>query len=226
MTNHDALTILAPFVTKTYERIALRPHIYSGRSECIEAYVAAIEDMMDYLSDSPSREESYSNFPAEGQFGEETFHIKFERENSVCVGFIDVTDEPTITNSRKVEAQFTSEFSAHWTEFIKWRKQKLEKELMSNRDFVVEWLNDHQTEIGVSPIRWEKSDIHAETFSAWYETDTHFIDICCWNNGCCLDIMVVNKKTEKDDFVAAGECDGQIGLANRLSKFIKWLQET
>ena len=97
---------------------------------------------------------------------------------------------------------------------------------MKAREIVQGWLKEHQTQIGVEPSKWESSDLYAETFNAWYETDKHLIDICCWNNADCLDIIALNKGTKKEDFIVAGECDGQIGLTQRLSQFLAWLKTT
>jgi hypothetical protein len=52
------------------------------------------------------------------------------------------------------------------------------------------------------------------------------IDICCWNNADCLDIIALNKNTKKEDFMVAGECDGQMGLSQRLREFLAWLKTT
>jgi hypothetical protein len=97
---------------------------------------------------------------------------------------------------------------------------------MKAREVVQGWLKEHQTQIGVEPSKWESSDLYAEKFIAWYETDTHLIDICCWNNADCLDIIALNKNTKKEDFMVAGECDGQMGLSQRLREFLAWLKTT
>jgi len=97
---------------------------------------------------------------------------------------------------------------------------------MKARDHVERWLEDHQTVIGVAPIKWGRSDQHTEIFNAWYETEKHLVDICCWNHAYCLDIIALNKITKKEDFIVSGECDSEKGLTDRLTQFLSWLQST
>lgn len=97
---------------------------------------------------------------------------------------------------------------------------------MKAREVVQVWLKVHESQIGVEPTKWESSDLYSEKFNAWYETETHVIDISCWNHADCLDIIALNKKTKKEDYMVAGECDGQKGLTQRLMEFLTWLKST
>jgi len=97
--------------------------------------------------------------------------------------------------------------------------------MIEPRDHVENWLRQHQTRIGVPASKWQRSELHAEMFNAWYETEKYLIDICCWNHACCLDIIALNKQSKTEDFIVAGDCDGLEGLSERLAYFENWLEE-
>jgi len=92
------------------------------------------------------------------------------------------------------------------------------------RDQVEQWLLEKQSLLGVSPYSWVRSDQHAETFHACYETNVHLVQVSCWNHAWCLDIFALNKESGETDFSVAGPCDGREGLAERLSEFAHWLE--
>lgn len=94
------------------------------------------------------------------------------------------------------------------------------------RDTVESWLSDNEPRIGGKRLKFERDDQYAEKFVAWYETDTHFFDIACWNHASCLDVLAINKDSGQNDFAEAGACDGAERLVDRLERFAAWVSET
>ena len=97
--------------------------------------------------------------------------------------------------------------------------------MIAPRDYVEDWLRKHSALIKLESVKWEKSDVHTEFLSVWYESDKYLIDICCWNHACCLNITALNVKTEKYDFCIEGSCDGINDLSDKLSQFLTWLDK-
>ena len=60
-------------------------------------------------------------------------------------------------------------------------------------------------------------------FCAEFETPKYLIQFCAWDDGCCLDIIALNKATTYEDYDVAGECAGAAGLSGRLDTFLQWL---
>jgi len=92
-------------------------------------------------------------------------------------------------------------------------------------DYVANWIATHQREIGGSPIKFDRREEHSSALNAGFETPKFLIDICAWDHACCLDILVLNKKSGGTDYMVCGECDGLLGLAQRLETFLRWLNE-
>jgi hypothetical protein len=96
--------------------------------------------------------------------------------------------------------------------------------MITARDIVEQWLKENQSLIGVPPSEWKRSDQYAETFHTWYETKNYLLDLTCWNYAYCLDIFAMNKITGDQEFGVSGACEGEIGLRDRLSSFMIWLE--
>jgi hypothetical protein len=96
---------------------------------------------------------------------------------------------------------------------------------MTAREFVGKWLVENKASIGVAPSKWARCDDYTPTFNAWFETEKYAIDICCWDHVNCLDIIVLNLETKKEDFALSGACDGLDGLSRRLWLLIEWLEK-
>lgn len=90
------------------------------------------------------------------------------------------------------------------------------------RDTAEEWLLSNEGRIGVQASEMERQDQHCERFHAWYDTDSHILDITCWNHGPCLDVFALNKQTGDQDFGESGECTGEGEVEARLERLISW----
>lgn len=92
-------------------------------------------------------------------------------------------------------------------------------------DFVAEWVDAHKAEIGGNQLRFDWREEYSRMFCAEFETSTHLLQFCAWDHAFCLDIQALNKATGNDDYIVAGECNGFVGLSERLNQFLKWLKE-
>lgn len=104
---------LRSFVLETYEQLAKRPALYAGRVEAIESFVFALEMILDQFG-GPDREDRYSAFKTQLQFGNEPLMASFERLNQCRLGFISKTDPPTVLGPEV----FQKTFEAHWSSFL------------------------------------------------------------------------------------------------------------
>jgi len=89
-------------------------------------------------------------------------------------------------------------------------------------DHVAAWLSDHQQRTGVVPARFQKSE-NPSQLNACYETPRYLIDITAWDHASCLDIIALNKATQKEDYVIVGQCADTACLTQRLECFWQWL---
>jgi hypothetical protein len=104
---------LRRFAHDTYEHIAKRPSMYAGRVEAIESFVFAVELILDQFG-GPDREDKYSVFKTQSQFGNEPLTASFERLNQCRLGFISKTDPPTVLTPEV----FQKTFEAHWSNYL------------------------------------------------------------------------------------------------------------
>lgn len=90
-------------------------------------------------------------------------------------------------------------------------------------DYVAEWITAHRDEIGGNEVKFARQEKYGRTLCAEFDTADHLIQFCAWDNASCLDILALNKTTGADAYIVAGECDGVVGLRQRLDAFLHWL---
>jgi hypothetical protein len=63
------------------------------------------------------------------------------------------------------------------------------------------------------------AELPVQKLSGRYETKELLIDLCVWENACCLDIEVIDKESKQFVFSEQGPCGDIDGLAARLQQF-------
>lgn len=123
MNKKQALDTIQPYVESLYKVILLRPSMYAGRAASIEAFIFAIEGVLDYLTDG-TRSDRYARFRTGEQFGEESFNPMFERIHKCRLRFVSTAIGTDESDSQKLDDEYSKEFADHWQEFLKWRDQR------------------------------------------------------------------------------------------------------
>lgn len=123
MNKKQALDTIQPYVESLYNMISLRPSMYAGRAASVEAFIFAIEGVLDYLTEG-NRSDRYARFRAGNQFGEESFTPMFERTHNCRLRFVSTAVGTDESDSQKLDDEYSEEFADHWQQFLKWRNQK------------------------------------------------------------------------------------------------------
>jgi hypothetical protein len=89
--------------------------------------------------------------------------------------------------------------------------------------FVSAWLAANYEQLSLKQLKFEVTDAHAKTLSAWYETPEYLVDIAVWDHAFCLDILVLDQSSQQLVFSEAGSCGDIVGLSTRLNSFTSWL---
>jgi hypothetical protein len=95
--------------------------------------------------------------------------------------------------------------------------------MQSGADYVAEWITSHRKQLGGTNHTSKWREKYSRAFCAEFETPTHVIQVCAWDNAYCLDIPALNKATGSDDYIVVGDCGGVAGLSARLNTFPIWL---
>ena len=89
---------------------------------------------------------------------------------------------------------------------------------------VAEWVASHRNQIGGTQLKFARQEKYGPTFCAEFETSKYHLQFLAWDQGCCVDLLALNKDTGCDDYIVAGECDGRAGVSARLEAFLHWLK--
>jgi hypothetical protein len=89
--------------------------------------------------------------------------------------------------------------------------------------FVDNWLSAYRNDLGIREIRRDMLETPTRKLVAWYETSEHIIDIAAWEQGCCLSIMIVDKRTGCMVYAVDGCCENKDEVHARLDAFARWL---
>jgi hypothetical protein len=90
-------------------------------------------------------------------------------------------------------------------------------------DYVAAWVTTHREAIGGEQRKFAWREEYSREFCAEFETEKYLIQLCAWDHACCLDIQVLNKATNKDEYSVAGDSNGVAGLLERLETFLHWI---
>ena len=63
------------------------------------------------------------------------------------------------------------------------------------RGLVATWLSGNHQHLGLSQMSMAVAEDPAAIFTARYETPQHLFDVCVWEHGFCLDILVLERST-------------------------------
>jgi hypothetical protein len=91
------------------------------------------------------------------------------------------------------------------------------------RGLVATWLTDNHQRFGLRQIRMAVAEDPAQILTARYETPQHLLDICVWEHGFCLDILVFEQSSGETVFSAAGPCDCLTVMSDRLELLSNWV---
>ncbi len=56
------------------------------------------------------------------------------------------------------------------------------------------------------------------------ETKTYMMELCAWDHATCLNVQIIDIKTEESSFPHEGSCDSIEMFEQHLNEFIEWFQ--
>ena len=116
------MAVIAPYINSVYEQILKRPQMFAGHSQSIQAYVLALEGVLNFLADGSERKGQFVDVISDGQWRSEFFTQAFERRRVCELGFVSKAHPEAIVASRELMQEFEEEFRRHWTRFLASRK--------------------------------------------------------------------------------------------------------
>lgn len=90
-----------------------------------------------------------------------------------------------------------------------------------------EWLRSWATELEADAKRvgfeLEMGDRGKLLLRVTLLSETHAVDICAWDNASCLDIQVLDLKSEESTFPTVGPCHDQREFCEHLKSLRHWI---
>ena len=56
------------------------------------------------------------------------------------------------------------------------------------------------------------------------ETDFYMMELCAWDHASCLDIQIIEVKSEESSFPHTGDCESINEFKNHLNEFLVWFK--
>lgn len=95
---------------------------------------------------------------------------------------------------------------------------------MSPVALLYDWFNENKDYFLSSCSELEFKDSGRGSACVNLGTETHIVSVCAWDHACCLDIQVMEVKSEETSFPHMGDC-ASIEEFNRLLKdFGAWFK--
>ena len=99
---------------------------------------------------------------------------------------------------------------------------------MKSQSFAVhtlyEWFKNNTESFVARGIDLEFKDSGRGSAYVRLETKTHISELAVWDHASCLDIQIIDAKSEETRFPHTGECESKKLLENHLNEFVEWLQ--
>ena len=128
MNKKEAMAVIEPHINDIYKNLVRHPMMYAGHIECIQAFVMALEGILDFLSEGSERSNRFTSIIADAQWESEFFTEAFERQRRCQLGFIASGQSEAKVSSCHLAREFQEAFERHWNEFLKLRASDEEKE--------------------------------------------------------------------------------------------------
>lgn len=87
------------------------------------------------------------------------------------------------------------------------------------------WFNENKDYLLSSCSELEFKDSGRGSACVNLETETYIISVCAWDHACCLDIQVMEVKSEEISFPHMGDCPSIEEFKGHLKDFGNWLKE-
>jgi hypothetical protein len=121
MNNHE----IRARIEHIYHELLLHPQFFC-RPIKVEAYIEALELVLDMLADSSRRADGYNEFRAQQHFVPAGFQGTYERTHSCILSLVHYSS-PSFSESMSLSDEYQAAFRAHWEAFLNWRKTKAEQ---------------------------------------------------------------------------------------------------
>jgi len=82
---------------------------------------------------------------------------------------------------------------------------------VENKDIFVSRCNEH-----------EFDDSGRGSAEVTLETERYIVSLCAWDHNCCLDIQVLEIRSEESNFLHTGECPSIAEFKEHLNRFSVW----
>jgi len=87
-----------------------------------------------------------------------------------------------------------------------------------------EWFKGKKEELIAKNAELEFKDSGYGSAYIRIETKAYLAELSTWDHASCLDIQIINLKTDESTFPHAGECESKEIFENHLKDFEKWFQ--
>ena len=84
------------------------------------------------------------------------------------------------------------------------------------------WFSQNKGEFQLHCSLVELKNINNESIQIKLENKRYLIDICGWNHELCLNIEILEIKTEINTFMYSGHCNSTDAFQTQLANFINW----
>lgn len=86
------------------------------------------------------------------------------------------------------------------------------------------WFNENKEYFVTSCRNVEFKDSGRGSACVNLETERYIISVCAWDHACCLDIQVMEVKSEESRFPHMGDCESIDEFKGYLKDFSAWLK--
>ena len=85
-----------------------------------------------------------------------------------------------------------------------------------------EWIDSRAGDLLARGVKVEPQGIANGKATFWLYAPRHLVDVTVWNQAFCLDVLVMDSKTNDMVFSEAGACETSDGVRERLERFWSW----
>ena len=86
------------------------------------------------------------------------------------------------------------------------------------------WFQENKDFFISSGSELEFKDSGRESGYVRLETQSYLMELCAWDHAICLDIQIIEIKSEQSTFLHAGDCESIKEFENHLNEFLVWFK--
>jgi hypothetical protein len=89
-------------------------------------------------------------------------------------------------------------------------------------DTLRDWLNQNRSAFENYKTTFEFKDSGHGSANVQLDTGAYLVDVSAWNHASCLDIQILDIKTEESIFPHVGDCASKSEFERHLAELIVW----